>query len=232
VGSRFLTKKEAAKVLGCSERTIFYKVQRGELRTVKNGHRVDILEEDVIALRDSQRKSDGEKALPFAINRQTLMRLHTENSILRRDVDQILRVLNIRKDPLRFTDLEITSLYQMANTYASDGWPPHVEETWAGYLQRIDAQHFGQIERMTKDSHPWRPFLRLASTMALRPYNTELSIQLSSAREHMQMMTSVWFEIKQISPRQLDAMLNREARPSKRLLNKLERRQKEYAAKN
>jgi len=68
--------------------------------------------------------------------------------------------------------------------------------------------------------------------MALRPYNTELSIQLSSAREHMQMMTSVWFEIKQISPRQLDAMLNREARPSKRLLNKLERRQKEYAAKN
>lgn len=231
MGSRFLTKAEAARVLGCSVRTVFYRIQRGELRPYPNGPRVDVLEEDVIAYRDSKRKTDGERALPFAINRQTLLRLDTEVRVLRHELNQVLRVLNIRRDPLRLSDLEASALYKTALGYVTDGWPPQIEEMWANYFLRFSTEHFDQVERITKDHHPWRPFLKLANTMQLRPYNTELSLQLSSGREHMQSMVSVWFEIKRISPRQLDAMLVKDARPSKRLLGVLERRQAKYAAK-
>jgi excisionase family DNA binding protein len=232
VGSRFLTKREAAQVLGCHVRTVFDKIKRGELRPVPNGRRVDVLEEDVIALRDSKRKSDGERALPFAINRQTILRLDTEIRILRHELDQVLRVLNIRREALKLSDLEATSLYQTAAGYVKDGWPPQVEEMWANYFLRFSVDHFRQVERITKDNHPWQPLLKLANTMALRPYNTELSLQLASGREHMQSMASVWFEIKRISPRQLDAMLVRAVKPDKRLLGVLERRQAKYAAKD
>lgn len=231
MGSRFLTKAEAAQVLGCSVRTIFYKIQRGELRPVPQGPIVGVLEEDVIALRDSKLKTDGERALPFAINRQTLLRHDTEIRVLRRELDQVLRVLNIRREALKLSDLEAVSLYKIATDYSTAGWPPQVEEMWANYFLRLQVSHFSQIESAMKDNHPWRPFLRLVSTMTLRPYNTELALQLSAGREHMQSMVSVWFEIKRISPRQLDAMLLRESRPSKRLLGVLERRQQKLAAK-
>lgn len=232
MGSRFLTKAEAAKVLGCSVRTIFAKIARGELRPVANGPTVGVLEEDVIAMRDSKRRQEGERVLPFAINRQTLMRLHNEVSVLRHDMNQVLRVLNIRREPLKASNLEITSLYKTATTYADEGWPPQVEETWVNYLLRLTTHHFSQIEAATKDRHPWRPFLRLISTMVLRPYNTELSIQLVSARDSIQTAVAVWFEIKHLPPRQLDAMLSKDGRPSKRLLGVLERRQQKFAAKD
>lgn len=232
MGSRFLTKAEAAQVLGCSVRTVFYKIQRGELRPVPQGPIVGVMEEDVIALRDSKLKRDGERALPFAINRQTMMRHDTEIRVLRRELDQVLRVLNIRREALKVSDLEASMLFRTAAQYATEGWPPQIEETWAGYFLRFQVSHFSQVESITKDRHPWRPVLKLVSTMVLRPYNTELSLQLASGREHIQSMVSVWFEIKRISPRQLDAMLLREAKPNQRLLGILERRQKKYAAKD
>ena len=232
MGSRFLTKREAAQVLGCHVRTVFEKIRRGELRPVPNGKRVDVLEEDVIALRDSKRKFDGERSLPFAINRQTIHRLDTEIRVLRQELNQVLRVMNIRRDPLKVSDLEIVSLYKTAVQYVAEGWPPQVEEAWATYFLRLSIDNFKQLERMTEDHHPWRPFLKLVNTMVLQPYNTELTIQLSSGRDNLQSMASVWFEVKRISPRRLDAMLVKDSRPNKRLLGILERRQAKYAAKN
>lgn len=232
MGSRLLTKKEAAQVLGCSLRTIFYKIQRGELRAVVDGPLVCVEEEDVIALRDMKRKSDGDKTRPFAINAQTLMRHDAEIRVLRQELDQVLRILNVRREPLKVSDLEITSLYKTAEQYASEGWPPQIEEMWASYFLRIQVSHFAQIESMTKDEHPWRPFLRLVKTMVLRPYNTELALQLASGRDHLQGMVTVWFEIRRIPPRRLDAMLRDEGNPNKRLLGVLERRQAKYAAKD
>jgi excisionase family DNA binding protein len=231
MGSRLLTKKEAAQVLGCSVRTVFYKIQRGELRPYSNGPMVCVSEEDVIALRDSKKKSDGERALPFAINRQTLLRHDTEIRTLRHELDQVLRVLNIRREPLRVSDIELVSLYKTATQYATEGWPPQIEETWASHFMRFQVHHLQALEGLTKDNHPWRPFLRLASTMALRPYNTELSLQLVSGRESLQSLTTVWFEINRLSPRQLDAMLMKEGKPGKRLLGVIERRQQKLAAK-
>lgn len=231
MGSRFLSKGEAAKILGCHVRTVFKLIERGELRPYAQGHLVGVSEEDVIALRDSKLKRVEERRLPFAINRQAMLRLHTEVRVLRQELDQVLRVLNIRREPLVLSDLEAEALYKTAHEYATEGWPPQIEEMWASHFLRLQVTHFNQIQHITKDRHPWRPFMKLASTMVLQPYNTELVIQLSSGREHLQSMVSVWFEVNQFSLRQLDAMFNREAKPNKRLLGILARRQQKLTAK-
>ena len=165
------------------------------------------------------------------MNRETALRHETELRILRRDLDQVLRVLNIRRETLKVSDLEMVHLYKTAQDYAANGWPPQVEETWATYFLRLHTDNFRQIEKQLKETHPWKAFLKLAITMLHKPYNTELSLQFSAGREHIEHMVSVWFEIKSISPRQLDHMLRHETRPSKRLLSSLERRQKKFAAK-
>jgi len=214
-----------------SVRTIFSLIERGALRPVRDGKYVGVLEEDVIAYRNSRAKSDGARTLPFAINRETMARHDTELRILRRDVDQILNVLNIRRSHLKVSDMEMVALYQAAIEYGEKGWPPQIEETWAKYFLQMHTDCFLQLERRTKDRHPWRPFHKLVRTMQLQPYNTELLLQLSAGREHVEHMVAVWAEIKQISPLQIDALLAREAKPSKRLINTLSKKQKKISAK-
>lgn len=214
-----------------SVRTIFNLIDRGALRPVREGKNVGVREDDVIAYRNSRAKSDGERTLPFAINRETMARHDTELRVLRRDVDMILNVLNIRRTHLKMSDLEMVALYNTAKEYGEKGWPPQVEETWAKYFLQMHTDCFLQIERRTKDHHPWRPFHKLARTMQLQPYNTELLLQLAAGREQVEHMAAVWAEIKQIPPIQIDAMLAREAKPSKRLLNSLSKKQKKISAK-
>jgi hypothetical protein len=231
VGSRFLKKPEAAQMLGVHVRTIGVMIVRGALRPVREGRYVGVWEEDVIALRNDREKGDKERVLPFALNRETVLRHEREIRVLRHDMDQVLKVLHLRREELKVSDLEMSHLYKQAKEYAENGWPPQIEETWVGYFLRIRTDNFSQIERTEKEVHPWKPFLKLVSIMLAQPYNTELSLQLSAARDHIMYMTSVWFELKRISPRVLDGMVRRESRPNKRLLGVLCRRQKKLAAK-
>lgn len=217
----FLTKAQAGARLNVTARSVSTYIRQGFLRPVKRGNHVGVLEEDVLALLATW--SSSKSRIP--LNSETVERFHAELRTLRREMDTVLRILNVRREPLSLTGPELVALYKTASSYSHQGWPPQAEEAWADYLLKLRPQHFSQIEKITNDKHPWRPFLRLAATMHVQPYNQELLLQLSSARDHLLEMAHIWFDMKSISLRALDRMVREDTKPSKVLLRRLSKAQ-------
>jgi excisionase family DNA binding protein len=230
VDSVFLTKEEAAKVLGIHVVTVFRMIARGELRAIRRGRFIGVFEEDVLALQSAKSDNGQDRLAGVSIEPDVLARHQVELHTLRHEVNQLLRLVDARRDTLRGSNLEMIALYRTASDFSERGWSPYAEEVWVHNFLSLSSNNFRQLENATIDPHPWRPFMRLANTMLLRPYNHELREQLCAARDHVEQMVGVWFEMKGLSPRLLGRMLREDASPSQRLLTRLEKGQRRLAA--
>ena len=220
MGSRFVTKEQAAKVLDVSVRTISRYIRKGALQAECRGRRMLVNEEDVLSLKKGKRDP-----MSSSMTRDIIAKLQVEIQTLKTQMATVMKILNVRYDPLDLTIPEYTFLYQAAEQLSIDGWSPHMEEQWSEYFVRLQIEDLEKLEAVTNDPHPWRPILRLATTMHLNPYNKVLQDVLAAGRNNVHQVASVWCVLKEESPRTFDILLDRDTAPLKKLLRRLKKDQ-------
>lgn len=216
--SKWLTIQQAAKLLNVSDRSIYRYATRGIFQSKCEGKNTFVLEDDVLNWKKGRRD-----LLSQPLERDIVQKLMAEVQTLKTQVATCMRILNIRFDPFNFTIPEYEHLYRTADHLSTHGWSPHDEEMWAEYFVRFRVEDFEKIELATQDKHPWRPFLRLATSMHVNPYNTELSDMFAAGRTSLQQVAGVWCVIKEESPRTFDILKDRDATPLKKLMRRMGR---------
>lgn len=216
--SKYVTIEQAARLMGCHPRSIYRYARRGVVQTKCEGRHTFVLEEDVLAWKRGRRDP-----LSSELKKDIVAKLQAEVQTLKTQMAACMRILNIRYDPLNLTVPEYENLYRSAEQLSVEGWSPHVEEMWAEYFVRLRVEDLEKIELGTSDKHPWRPFMRLAATMHVNPYNKELSDMLGAGRTNIQQVAGVWCVLKEESPRTFDILLERDATPLKKLVRRMQR---------
>ncbi len=220
MGSNYLTIDQAAAILGVNKRSIYRYVNRGVLRSQYDGHNTLILEEDVRHV-----KKGRHDALSSPVKRDLVVNLQAQIQTLQMQMATVMRILNVRYDPLGFTVPEYLNLYKSAQELSTNGWAPQHEEIWSEYFVRMTVEDLESLEVASDDKHPWRPFLRLVTTMHLNPYNKHLVEMFAAGRTNIQHIAGVWCVLKEESPRTFDVLQERDAAPLKKLVRKLQKYQ-------
>lgn len=216
MGSGFVTKEKAAAILDCHLVTIYKYIKKGYLRTETKGRHILVCEDDLL-----QFKKAKDEPLPFPVNKITIAQLFARVTVLESYVSVIRRLLNIKYEPLSLTDPEIRNLYLMATEYAINGWPPHAEEMWADTFVRMKMEDLQQLEQVTEDPHPWRPFLRLAASMHTQGYDHK--DQFAAGRNNVHVLGSLWCQLKGESVKDFDLMVGKDGVPLKKVMNRMKR---------
>lgn len=218
MGSKYITVPEAAKRLGVGRRTIYRYSKRGLFRTQCVGRSLLILEEDFEQVKKGQRE-----ALTSPINKNIVTKLQVQVQTLTSQMATVLRILNIRYEPLGFTVPEYLRFYQSAQEMSTNGWSPFDEEMWADYFVRLTVEDLESIEMASEDKHPWRPVLRLVTTMHLNPYNKHLTEVLAAGHTNVKQVAGMWCVLHDESPRTFDLLQQRDAAPFKKLVRRLKK---------
>lgn len=218
VGSTFISRREAASLLGVADRTIRVYVRKGMLRTQREGMEVLVHRDDVAELKKIQ-----VEPISVVINKYRLAQLFSRVAVLESNVATLMRLMNLRRSPLSLTGPELLALHKVAESYCCEGWPPHAEEMWADLFARFSHTEFELLEKVTDGPHGWVPFYRLCSTMFLRPFDKELTDQFAYGKHNLHNLATVWNSLKGMSPTKIVMMLRDDAAPLKRLVNRLGR---------
>lgn len=219
--SKYVTIQQAARYLGCSDRSIYRKTRRGQLEFRTEGRHVLILEDSLLTLKKGQHD-----LLTSRVTKETILKMQVELQTLKTQVATCMRILNVRYDPLNSTLPEYENMYKSAEQLSIEGWPPHVEEPWAEYFLRLRTEDFEKIEIVTHDVHPWRPFLRLANSMYAAPWSKELSDLLAAGKKNIENLAGIWCVLKEESPRAFDMLVERDGAPLKKLVRRMTKAQR------
>lgn len=203
-------------MMGVHERSIYRYCTRGVLQSKCEGRHTLIEEEGVLAWIKGRRDT-----LSSPLQRDIIAKQQAEIQTLKTQMATVMRILNIRYDPLSFTVPEYEMLYKSAEQLSTEGWSPHVEEMWAEYFVRFRVEDFEKIELATNDKHPWRPFLRLATSMNVNPFDSSLLEMFGAGRNNIQQVAGIWCILKEESPRTFDILLDRDTKPLKRLITRM-----------
>lgn len=206
MGTEFMSKAEAAQVLGVHERTIYNYLRKGILRPVASGRTIGVSREDV-----SRRVGDKNSPLPFTASKAFLSQLLARVTRLEQRVLTLEHILSVKRDPLRLSDAELLALHGAAEEYGKEGWPAPVEETWGSIFLRADTDHFERLEALTGDRHAWRPFYRLAAKMARRPRRPDNQDLLTAGRSKLREVVTIWCILHGESPSGTEQMLREAA---------------------
>ena len=158
---RSLPRAEAARALGVSVRTIACYIEKGSLRAVRCGRRVEVRAEDVEALKQER------ESPPTLIdmNPVTFQALARDIESVRKQVKELEYVWDRLNVGVRMETAGLVDLFQRAAVVAVDGVPEEQEETWAELCLAIRAEELAKITRATKTTGAWRPFLELSTRM-------------------------------------------------------------------
>jgi len=203
-------------MLGVCNRTIFRYLEKGLLVPAYCGNCIGVWEEDVLKL-----KKLREQDAPTVLDRELVLRLLTEVETLKSQMSTILRILNVKFDPLNLTTPEYRSLHTMAELYSTEGWPPQAEQQWADIFVRLRIDDLEEMKEATGDEHPWRCLLRLATTMHLNAFDTTLQDQLASGKANVHSVAGTWCVLKGETAAQFALITRRDATPNRRLVRKL-----------
>ena len=218
MGTKFLTKEKAALILGVSSRTVYRYLAQGLLIPAYDGRRIGVWEEDALKLKKIQQQD-----IPTALDRELFLKMVTELETLKSQMSAVMRILNIKYEHLNLTDPEYRTLNLMAEQYSLEGWPPQAEEQWADTFVRLRIEDLENLERVTKDPHPWRVLLRLATTMHLNTYDKSLQDQMAAGKNNIYQTAGIWCVLKGESPKAFTMMAQRDGAPIRKLMRRLEK---------
>ncbi len=216
MSNKVLTRERAATLLGCSTRTIQRYLKRGLIKPAFVGRKMGVYEDDILNLRNAREIEN-----PTVLDRDLVMKLMVKVETLESQVATMMRILNVKFEPLNLSDPEYRNLYAMIDAYSIQGWPPHVEQQMADLFVRFRIEDLEKMEAVTGDQHPWRPILRLAVTMHLGPQDQGLRDQLAAGRTNVHNVSGMWCTVKGDSPKTFDLLAKRDAAPVKKLLRQI-----------
>ncbi len=212
----FVTKEEAAQILEKGIRSVYRYIDKGWLATAHRGSLIGTTRQSVYSL-----KAEMEREVnPYLIHSKML---EHRLAVAESRISAMMRMLNLRNEPLTLTDPEARSFYEMVDYSARQGWPPHNEETLIDSFMRMRDDNLEQFHQVSGDEHPWRPFLLLAGTMRAALFNRALQTDADLAASHLNVLSLMWCKRKGESVKTFDLLVARDATPLKKLLKHLER---------
>jgi excisionase family DNA binding protein len=192
MGSIFewISRERAREALNVSNRTITEYIRNGQLTTLRdpdNGKRLLINRSDVKALIEGRKKG-----LPRAVNALSVARLDAEVQFLKKQVETLMRLVDVRYDPLDLSKDELASLWKMAHHHTKVPWSPYEESMWCDVFVRLRIEDIEVMAEAVDDPDPWRPFYMLAKAMIDHPHNGDTRLLLSAGKVNIERIGFIW----------------------------------------
>lgn len=218
MGSTFayVTIDKAAEFLGVSRRSIYVYIKRGHLRTKKEGIGSTVLREDLLTYKELRARND----LPYPINKMTVGRLDARVQMLEKQLSVVLRMLDLRHEPLGLNATELSSLYVMCAHHITNQWSPHDEQIWMDTFIRITLEDFEEMIKVVEDEHPWRPFYQLSKAMLQSPCNMDNKLQLNAGKANIEKIANVWANSRGASIRKVAKLIKDDDKAVRRVVRK------------
>lgn len=214
---------KAAEALNVSVRQVYKYISRGQLTALQEGKTRSVNRKDVKALIDAKKKG-----LPRAVNALLVLRMDAEIQILKKQLETVMRMLDIRYEPLELDKDDLNNLYEMAAHHLTTPWSPHEETMWCDVFVRIRLEDMEKIE----SEDPWRPFLSLVKIMFNNPYNTDNKLMLSAGRENIERIGFAWaHKMDHKDASTMNHMLYKDGVLERRMDRRLERIQQKLGSK-
>ena len=106
-----------------------------------------------------------------------------------RRLDELFRILGLKRKTLDTTTTEVVSLYERARLRLENPRQPELQELeeWAENFYAIDENYLLLVERYTASQEPWKVFLDLAGRLANnRIQDLHAILELRMAYEHIE----------------------------------------------
>ena len=184
----FVTIDRAAEALEVCPRTIYRYIERGHLRTAKQGTKLLVSRKDVKTLLDLEHKRHPKRP----VNKITMAQLEARVHDLEHQMSVVRRLLDFRVEPLSLTTPELCSLYTMVQHATTVPWSPHQEKMWTETFCKIQLEDLEKIHAATEDEDPWRPFYQLCKAMFDNPHDSELKLQLNAGKNNLEKLAYIW----------------------------------------
>jgi hypothetical protein len=156
----FYTYDEAANRLGKSKRSIFNYVKKGYIKSLIREGR-PVLNRDYVEQFSIEMGAD----LP-AMNRMTFLQMAHRIEKLEHEMTTVKHILEIRDEPLRPSDAEISGIYNAAQTYLAAGaWTDQHVDQWVGLFERMDEVFLEKLISATREPKAWVPIYELCIRM-------------------------------------------------------------------
>jgi excisionase family DNA binding protein len=218
MGSNFayVTIDKAAEHLSVTRRTIYKYIKRGFLRTKKEGKGSVVLKNDVRTLLDLRSKKD----LPYPVNKKTLARMDARIQMLEKQVETMMRILDMRHEPLGLSVSQLNGLYVMAHHHLKNQWSPHEELIWVDTFIRIRFDDFEEMQKMVDDEHPWRPLYQLCKAMLQAPCDPDNKLQLNAGKSNLEKIAQVWTAMRGIDDKKLVKIVKEDDKAVRKVVRK------------
>jgi DNA-binding transcriptional MerR regulator len=215
----YVTIGKAMEALEISRSQLYRYIRRGHLTTVKKGQQQLVSRKDIQTLLDLRNSGNP----PYAINKTTIARLDAEVRMLRKQLDTVMRILDLRHDPIKLTAPELLSIYRMANHFLTQPWSPHDEESWSDTFIRIQLSDFEKMSEITQDEHPWRPFYSLVKAMFENPHDEGKKLIFSAGKANLERIAHIWCQtIKEGDAKSMDRLIREDDKQVRKICRKIQ----------
>ncbi len=189
MGSVFdwISTSRAADALGVTERSIRSYIRKGQLASRKDGVHTLVSRADVKALTEAKKRGLGR-----SYNAMTIAKMDAKLQIMEKQLETVMRMLDIRYEPLSLSDEDFGSLYMMAEHYLKTPWAPHEETMWCDVFVRFRVEDMEKLAEVVGDPDPWRPFYALAKAMFSHPHNADNKLMLSAGVNNIERIGFAW----------------------------------------
>ncbi len=206
---------KAAEALEVSVRQIYKYIKQGQLTALQERKTRSVNRKDVKALIDAKKKG-----VPRAVNALLVLRMDAEIQVLKKQVETLMRLQDIRYEPLTLDREDMTNLFDMATHHLTSPWSPHEETMWCDIFVRMRLEDVEKIDR----PDPWRPFLSLAKVMLNHPYNVDNKLILSSGKENIERIGFTWAQtMDQKDASEMNHLIKKDGVQERRMDRRLER---------
>jgi len=214
---------KAAEALDVSDRQIYRYIAKGQLTAIQEGKERSVNRKDVKALIDAKKKG-----IPRAINALTVLRMDAEIQILKKQVETLMRLLDVRYEPLELDKEDLNNLFEMATHHLTTPWSPHEETMWCDIFVRMRLEDMEKIDQ----PDPWRPFLSLVKVMFHTPYNPDNKLMLSAGKENVERIGFSWaHKVDQVDASTMNRLLYKDGVKERRMDRRLEHIQQKLRSK-
>jgi len=210
---------KAAEALSVSKRQVYKYIQQGQLSALQEGKLRSVSRKDVRDLIECKKKDMSRVA-----NGMTVARMDAELQLLRKQVDILMRLNDIRYEPLDLDTNEMANLHDMAAHNLRIPWSPHEETMWCDVFVRLRLEDLEKLVQREGYEDPWRPFLALSKAMFDTPHNPDNKLLLSSGKDNMERLSFVWAQkVDNKDARQVNKIVYQDDVLGRRVSRKLER---------
>lgn len=207
---------KAAEFLEVTVRTVNRYIRRGLLRTEKRkGCRV-IPRDDLHTLKEQKTRKD----LPYAVNKVTIGMLSSQIQMLQKNMDVVLRILDLRHEPLGLDAGQLENLHAMAQYHMQEQWSPQQEDMWVSTFIRMKLEDIEEMSKMIEDDQPWRPFFQLCRAMLQAPCDVDNKLKLNAGKANIEKIAHIWASTKGVRDHALDNILKKDDTGVRKIVRK------------